>query len=216
MFETVSEAVEFDIGYGALAAPIVTSIRGLMGKKDTPVLVGVCGRSRAGKSVVAHSIVRILTEEGVACLLVRLDDWIVPIADRRPNSSAEARNRVDTMPELVHALRGGATVRAPGYDVATRGSGESVTYDSGGRSVVVIEGNFAGHRSVQSDLDFAVFAAVPEGLQRSRFSAFYRWKGLDDNAIEALWQERAVDEWPAVDEQRSSADFVIAQGHCHS
>ena len=51
-------------------------------------------------------------------------------------------------------------------------------------------------------LDFAVFAAVPEELQRARFAAFYRWKGLDENAIDALWQERAADEWPAVDAQR--------------
>ena len=36
-------------------------------------------------------------------------------------------------------------------------------------------------------------------LQRARFAAFYRWKGLNEAAIEALWRERAADEWPAVD-----------------
>ena len=46
--------------------------------------------------------------------------------------------------------------------------------------------------------------------------AFYRWKGLDEKAIEALWHERAVDEWPAVDAQRSDADFVLTPGASHS
>lgn len=212
MFETVSEAVDFNIGYGEMVAHIVAAIRGLIDKKGAPALVGVCGRSRAGKTAVAHAIVRTLTEEGVACLLVRLDDWIVPAAERSRISSAEARNRIDALPNLIHDLRAGKTVHAPGYDAATRGPGESVRYDPVGRSVIVFDGSFGGHPNIRSVLDFAIFAAVPEELQRARFAAFYRWKGLDEKAIDALWRERAVDEWPTVDTQRGSAAFVITQG----
>ena len=131
---------------------------------------------------------------------------------RGPNCSAEARNRVEAFPDLIKALRAGAAVRAPGYDAATRSAGTAVTYDPAGRSVIVLDGIFAGHRSIRSMLDFTVFAMVPAELQRARFAAFYRWKGLDENAIEALWRERAADEWPAVDAQRDSADFVLMPG----
>ncbi len=216
MFENVSEAVDFDLEYLALAAPVVASIRRLMAGKDAPILVGVCGRSRAGKTVTAHAIVRALAEDEIACLHVRLDDWIVPTGERVVNCTAEARNRVDAMPNVVEALRAGASVRAPGYDAATRGPGHPVTYDPAGRSVIVLEGNFAGHRSIRSLLDLIVFAAVPEPLQRARFAAFYRWKGLQQKAIQVLWRERAADEWPAVDAQRSSADFVMTLGKGHS
>ena len=212
MFDTVSEAVDFDTEYNGLVAPVVTAIRGFMDGKETPVLVGVCGRSRSGKSVMAHAIVRSLTEQDVTCLHVRLDDWIVPAADRGPNCSSEARNRVNAFPDLIKALRAGAKVRAPGYDSATRGPGNVITYDATGRSVIVLEGIFAGHQSIRSMLDFAVFAMVPEEMQRARFAAFYRWKGLDENAIEALWRERAADEWPSVDAQRDGADFVLMRG----
>jgi histidinol-phosphate phosphatase family protein len=212
MFQTVSEAVDFDIEYGGLAAPVVAAIRGLMDRKQTPVLVGVCGRSRSGKSVMAHAIVRSLTEQDVTSLHVRLDDWIVPAADRGPNCSSEARNRVNAFPDLIKALHAGATVRAPGYDSATRSAGAAVTYDPAGRSVIVLDGTFAGHQSIRSTLDFTVFAMVPAELQRARFAAFYRWKGLDENAIEALWRERAADEWPVVDAQRDSTDFVLMPG----
>jgi hypothetical protein len=58
-------------------------------------------------------------------------------------------------------------------------------------------------------LDLAVFVAEAEQRQRQRFWQFYRWKGLQPQAIEELWQTRAVDEWPAVDAQRASADVIL-------
>ena len=209
MFDDVSEAVSFQIEYHMIAAPIVASIRKLLDAQTAPVLIGVCGRSRAGKSVAAHAIVRTLIEDNIACLHVRLDNWIVPADRRGPGCSAEARNRVDAMPDLVRALRAGTCVRAPGYDAAARGSGEAITYDPSGQSVIVLDGIFAAHPSIRKMLNFVVFAAVPLELQRERFLAFYRWKGLDESAIDLLWNERTADEWPAVDAQRDSADFVI-------
>jgi len=214
MFEDVSEAVDFDLEYQAVADPVVASIRRLMEVKDTPILVGVCGR--AGKTVAAHAIVSALTEDEIACLHVRLDDWIVPIGERGANCTPEARNRVDAMPGVVQALRAGASDCAPGYDAATRGPSQAVTYDPTGHSVIVLEGIFAGHQSIRSMLDLTVFAAVPETLEYARFTAFYRWKGLDQKAIDVAWHERAADEWPAVDAQRSGADFVMTLGASHS
>jgi uridine kinase len=212
IFENVAEAVDFDLEYHALAAPVVASIRRLMDGKDAPVLIGVCGRSRAGKSVAAHAIVRALTEDEIACLCVRLDDWILPAVGRGTDCTAEARNGVDAMPSIVRALRAGSSVRAPGYDAATRGPGQVVTYDPADYSVIVLEGILAGYQSIRSLLDLTVFVEVPETLLHSRFSAFYRWKGLDQKAIDLLWRERAADEWPAVDAQRCSADFVMTLG----
>jgi hypothetical protein len=51
---------------------------------------------------------------------------------------------------------------------------------------------------------------LPPDVQRERFAVFYRWKGLDQLAIDALWRERAADEWPAVDEQQDGADLILA------
>lgn len=212
MFDNVSEAVDFAIEYGVLVTPIVAAIRRLMNEKSIPIVVGVCGRSRAGKSVAAHAIVRALTEQDISCLHVRFDNWIMPAAHRGQNSSAEVRNRVDGLPDVVRALRAGERVHAPGYEAATRGAGDPVTFDPAGQSVIVLEGIFAGHRTVRNMLDFVVFAGVPSDLQRARFVSFYRWKGFDETAIESLWSERAADEWPAVDAQRESADFVLHPG----
>jgi mannose-1-phosphate guanylyltransferase/phosphomannomutase len=210
MFETVSEAVDFGLGYRTLAAPVMAEIRRALERRVTPVLVGVSGRSQAGKSAIAHAVIRCLTEDGVAGLHVRLDDWIMAAPERAPSASAETRNRVDALPGVVAALRAGATVSAPGYDAATRGAGEAVTYDAGGRSVILLDGSFAAHAGTRALLDVAVFVAPPPAVQQERFAAFYRWKGLDQQAIDALWRERVVDEWPAVDLQQAGADLVLA------
>jgi mannose-1-phosphate guanylyltransferase / phosphomannomutase len=210
MFETVSEAVDFGLGYRTLAAPVMAAIRRALVRGTTPVLVGVSGRSRAGKSAIAHAAIRSLSEDGVAGLHVRLDDWIMAAPERAPCASAETRNRVDALPGVVAALRAGATVSAPGYDAATRGAGETVTYGARGRSVILLDGSFAAHASLRPLLDVAVFVAPPPAVQQERFAAFYRWKGLDQQAIDALWRERAVDEWPAVDMQQAGADLVLA------
>jgi histidinol-phosphate phosphatase family protein len=210
MFETVLEAVKLSCGYRSLAEPVMAQIRQRMDRK--PVLVGVSGRSRAGKSVLAHGIVRSLLDDGVSCLHVRLDDWIVPASKREAGASAEARNSVGALASVVSALRAGMKVCAPGYDAATRGEFEGITYDPAGQSVIVLEGSFAIHRTVRVMLDLAVFVTVPQDLQRDRFTAFYRWKGFENEAIDALWRERSEDEWPVVDAQSGSADLVLTLG----
>jgi uridine kinase len=215
MFETVSEAVEFGIGYRALAAPVMADIRRAMDRGTKPVLVGVSGRSRAGKTAIAHAVIRSLIEDGVTGLHVRLDDWIMSAPEREPRASAERRNRVDALPGVVSSLRAGTIIRAPGYDAATRGEGEAVTYDSSGRSVILLDGSFAVHASLRAMLDLAVFVEAPPDVQRERFTAFHRWKGLNPKAIDALWRERAEDEWPAVDVQQEGADLVLAPAADH-
>lgn len=110
MFENVSEAVDFDLEYQTLAAPVVSSIWRLMAQKNAPVLVGVCGRSRAGKTVTAHAIVRALSDNEISCLHVRLDDWIVPVTERGADCTAETRNRIEAMPSIIKALRAGAMI----------------------------------------------------------------------------------------------------------
>jgi uridine kinase len=209
MFEDVREAVRFGLAYRELAAPLLVAVRG---RAARPLLVAICGRSRSGKSVIAHALVRALQEDGTSCLHVRLDDWIMPAAERAPDDTAELRNRVDRLPALVAALRKGEAVTAPGYDAARRVAGPPVTYDPTGKGVIVLDGVFAAHASIRPALDLAAFVDAPEPVQRGRFAALYRWKGLDDAAMERLWHARIADEWAAVDAQREHCDVIITAG----
>src|SRR5689334_15242514 len=69
MFEDVGEAVRFALAYRELAAPLVKTMRE---RTARPLVVAVCGRSRSGKSVIAHALARTLQEDGTSCLHVRL------------------------------------------------------------------------------------------------------------------------------------------------
>jgi hypothetical protein len=84
-----------------------------------------------------------------------------------------------------------------------------VTYDPAGKSVIVLDGVFAAHPSIRPLVDVTAFVAVPEAVQRHRFAALYRWKGLDDAAMEELWRARIADEWAAVDAQREHCDLTM-------
>ena len=206
MFEDVGEAVRFARAYRELAAPLAKAVRE---RTSRPLFVAICGRSRSGKSVIAHALVRTLLEDGTHCLHVRLDDWIMPAAERGPGDTPESRNRVDRLPAVVAALRRGEAVTAPGYDAARRAAGPPVTYDPAGKAVIVLDGVFAAHASVRPSVDLAAFVDTPEPVQRGRFAALYRWKGLDDAAMQELWRARIADEWAAVDAQREHCDVII-------
>src|SRR5262249_39541375 len=102
MFDDVAHAVRFALTYRALVAPLIEIIR--KGAVRSPMIVAICGRSRAGKSAVAHALVRALTDAGERPLHVRLDDWIMPAAERKPDDTGELRNRVDRLPAIMAAL----------------------------------------------------------------------------------------------------------------
>ena len=108
MFEAVSEAVEFGIGYRALAAPVMAAIARVMDRGTKPVLVGVSGRSRAGKSAIAHAVIRSLTEDGILGLHARLDDWIMSAPERaaRPRPRREIVSIVCCRARGLGAARG--------------------------------------------------------------------------------------------------------------
>jgi hypothetical protein len=55
-----------------------------------------------------------------------------------------------------------------------------------------------------------VFLEAPPDVLQSRFQAFYRWKGLEPDAIGILWDERVSEEWPIVEAQRDHAHLVIS------
>jgi uridine kinase len=77
------------------------------------------------------------------------------------------------------------------------------------KTVIILEGGFAIHQTTRPMIDLAAFVESPTEIQRVRFTAFYRWKKLDDAAIELLWRRRLEDEWPAVDAQREHADLIL-------
>ena len=209
MFADVVEAVDFALSYRSLGERATESLH-LPAEFERPFLIAVCGKSRSGKSAIAHAVERTLSEQGRRCLRVPLDGWIVPAAQRPPNSTASERVRIDELRHVLTDLRARKPVTTSGYDPVTRGAGEGVNYDPAQADIIVLDGILAAHTSLLPLLDFVIFVEAAPPLLETRFQAFYRWKGLASEAIDALWEARVAEEWPAVDAQRGHAHVIIS------
>ncbi|WP_064695278.1 HAD-IIIA family hydrolase [Rhizobium aegyptiacum] len=210
VFDKVYDAVRFQCGYQHIGKAPARAIEERLSDTAGPLLVSICGRSRSGKSTLAHAVQRILSEAGRRVLRLELDRWILPLEHRSPNMSAEERSRVELYPEIVGMLRRSGQVEAPGYDAASRGElrGTAI-YDARDVEVILLDGIFAGHASIRQEVDMAVFVEASQQTLLNRFHTFYAWKGLTPLAAEGLWQSRIQEEWPRIDLQRTSADIVI-------
>jgi histidinol-phosphate phosphatase family protein len=209
VFADVAEAVAFTLSYRELAAPV---LKRLQSRAAGRRIVAICGQARSGKSLLAHALVRALADDEVRALHVRLDDWVVPLGERRPDLGVAARNRIDGYRETITRLAAGAAVSAPGYDPATRGAAAALEYAAGAADVVVVDGVLAGHASVRDLIDVLVYREIPAATQRARLAEFYRWKGLSEADADDLIASRGADEWPVVEAQRASADLVVPGG----
>ncbi|PDT36454.1 histidinol phosphate phosphatase [Rhizobium sp. M10] len=210
VFDTVYDAVRFQCSYHDTGQALFKAIDERLSNAAGPLLVGICGRSRSGKSTSAHAAQRLLSEAGRSVLRLELDRWILPLEHRRPDMDAEERNRVEHYPEIVRMLRQSGRLEAPGYDAASRGQHASPTlYDARDADVILLDGIFAGHASIREDVDMTVFVEASQQALLERFHKFYAWKGLTPAAAEELWQSRIQEEWPRIDLQRTSADIII-------
>jgi uridine kinase len=173
-------------------------------------MVAICGKSRSGKSVVAHAVQRTLCEQGHKCLRVPLDGWIMAAAQRGQTSTVLERVRIRELHRALVDLRDRKVIKTSGYDTITRATAESAIYDPAEADIIIIDGILAAHVNLRPLLDFAVFIEAPLDLLQSRFRAFYRWKGLEPSAIEALWEARISEEWPVVETQRDHANLIVS------
>ncbi|MBX5168405.1 HAD-IIIA family hydrolase [Rhizobium sp. NZLR1b] len=210
IFDTVYDAVRFQCSYQDIGHELSGAIHQRLSNGAGPLLVGICGRSRSGKSTLAHAVERLLSEAGRRVARLELDRWILPLEHRRPDMNAEERNRVELYPEIISMLRQSGRVEAPGYEAASRSQRKHTTiYDAREADVILLDGIFAGHASIRDDVDMAVFVEASQQTLLNRFHKFYAWKGLTPASAEGLWVSRIQEEWPKIDLQRAAADIVI-------
>jgi mannose-1-phosphate guanylyltransferase / phosphomannomutase len=211
MFDNVAEAVDFALRYEEIARPVVAAIERLVSSAHSaPMLISLSGRSRTGKSALADALARTFSAAGRATLIVPLDQWIKPLAQREPTDTAEERNQVHLYRDVLSRLKSRGVVTAPGYEAATRGAVAGVRLDASNKDLIIVDGVFAAQSAIRDLVDCSVHVIAAEQLEHVRFASFCRWKGLSETESEALWEARREHEWPLVDAQEATSDLVIA------
>lgn len=190
----------------AILQPIVGALR-------AGTVVRVAGQSRQGKSLIAGVLREMLAGCGYFTAHVRLDRWLLRPERRQPGEAP--RNRIDwaRLTEQLGPWFSGDSleVEMPCYDPARfshRGAAQLRLPRDG---ILIADGTFAfdvAPDSVRPGLNLFIDGEEPP--RAARFLAEYRRRGLTPEEAEALYIERRVDEFPAVEAQRIRADHVLS------
>lgn len=209
-FYDLGEAVDFilDVFPGALANARAW-LRGC--EAGQTLLIGGLGRS--GKSRWASIFREALASRGLRAVVLPLDAWLLPGSARGPGGVLE-RFDVPAIEALAAQLvsRGEALeVPLPGYDRLTRevfASGEVQRVEPD--DVVILEGVPAlALEALRATAATRFYVDCPEELHRRRFWREYRWRGLVEEEVEALYAGREADEHPLISASAAFADRRI-------
>jgi len=149
------------------AASLVRSLPG-----DRRILVGVAGAPGAGKSTFAAALA---TETGG--MVLPMDGFHLPQArlvelGRRERMGAADTFDVDGFVAVLHALRTGARVEAPGFDRTVEEPMPGAIAIEPGHRILIIEGNYLLHwDAVPPLLDATIFVHLDDATRRERLIA---------------------------------------------
>ena len=207
-FDTLDETVGYVL-LDPFAAPVAKLVA-VRADHGAPAVYAISGSTRSGKTLLASRLRRELQRNGQETLVIHLDDWLLPTDQRTAEMGVLERYRIDRLVDDIERILDGERVDLPGYSAATRRAGAGVTYQIGKAAAVIIEGVVAlSHPRLRAMSDTTVFLEVDRKLLEARIRSFYRWKGLDESAIDALLEKRWKDEYSLLEEHGKRADIVI-------
>lgn len=213
IFRDVFEAVRFSIHGISNARSLVEKLSRVASEKNDTVLVGICGISRAGKSILSVFLKRELNSIGLQTLHLHLDDWILPRSQRSTNSIVEDRAQVKLYPKIIKNLLLKQPVLAPGYDSASRELSEPFWYHMNQEKIIILDGILSCHEIIKDKIDFTIYVDCSEEIIIKRYREFYRWKGEEKHSIEQLIKDRSKEEWPTVRKQSQFANRIFKYDH---
>lgn len=209
-FDNVYDAVDFIVNDPCHNLFIFLYEKYNLENHDTPFIIVVGGNSGAGKSTVAASIKQKFSKMGLSTCLVHLDYWIKPAHLRGENENVFDRFRLDEMEEDLQSFLDGEIISIPKYDRFSRSHKGHVSLGMGKSQVVIIEGVPAlACTPIMNVAKVKIYCDMDEELYRERFYARYIWKGLPEEEIEKLFEERKQDERRHIDQTKSVANIVF-------
>lgn len=209
--DDLSDAVRFITQrFPSLLAAAEQLLEPLLRSRQLRPIVAIAGLSRCGKSSFASALGLALAKRGIVSKHLRLDHWIIGIDQRRRGGTVRDRYRYREIAQAVDLLARGEPIEFDRYDPAKRGpDGRRETFVVAEGEVLVVEGTVGlDVAALRQAAALRVYVEVPEAVRKARFVTFYRSKGLDDQAIEALYTERETSEHPIVRDSRQFADHV--------
>jgi D,D-heptose 1,7-bisphosphate phosphatase len=206
-FGSLNDAVDFiiDKPYEKYAEQIIRKIN------KTPFVIGIGGKCRSGKSTFSKYLKFQLDKIGKKTLIVSLDNWLKPIAERTESDNVYARFQIEKASEDLKKILSGQNVSLKKYEPLTRANSEiSIEYNASGYDVIIVEGVTAlSYEKTREMYDLKAFIRISEELLKERVSSLYIWKGLNNEEIESILEKRGADEYSLIGKDEGFADLVI-------
>jgi uridine kinase len=191
-------------------------------KKTGPYLMGICGGSGSGKTVIAQSVVRALGAEQV--LLMEQDSYYkdlshLPLAERHlVNFDHPSAFDNDLLLEHLHALLSGQAVRMPEYDY-TRHARSGTFIEIQPRGVILLDGILIFEDQRLRDLmDLRVYVDADPDIRLAR--RIRRDIAERGRTLEAVLEQYETQVRPMhnqfVEPFKRYADIIIPQGGMNS
>ncbi|TNE29431.1 MAG: HAD-IIIA family hydrolase [Bacteroidetes bacterium] len=178
--------------------------------RKTPLVIGVGGQSRSGKTSFVSDMMYRLAQSGIQSIRLPLDQWIRPKSDRTPEENVYHNFRVDKMKEDIKVFLSGASIQIPGYADHPQRMAFSIHAKWSGEPIVFVEGVPAlVDEEMASIYDYKVFVEVDEEKRRTRFNRLYEWKGKTASEIEDLYALRMRGEYEIIKQGRTFADDTV-------
>lgn len=187
--------------------------RDLLRNIESGSLILIGGQARSGKSTWAATLAYELRKDEVPCVVIPLDCFLFS-ENVRPAGDVISRYDLDAVIRFVlEARQNPGKKTMPRYDRVKRTSiKDGVELDIPLGAVIVIEGvpalTFEKLRNMAS---FKLFVEREEIDRINEVKKNYRWRDWDDARIDALLEERAIDEVPLIQESKSYADAVLKE-----
>lgn len=213
IFENLKEAVDFIIDdYEKLSAEINSITSALLKMSKKPFVITIGGLSRSGKSTIARMMSIVLANLGVRSTTLGLDNWIVDLNNRENWMGVRERYDYHRIEEGIRSFLAGHEIYVQKYDAQTRQKSidaEAIKFDN--YEAVIIDGAVALDLAyLRERSGLKIYVDIDEELRKKRFNEFYRYKGLTENEITALYLKRRTDEYPVIVQSKKYADHIIA------
>lgn len=178
--------------------------------EDRPFIILVGGQARSGKSTLASYLRLNFQKMALSVLYIKVDDWIMPAAERTGNETVWERFRLDKFEKDIQHLFCHEPVKIQKYDSRSRSLKEETIYRFSHEDVVIMEGAPLLHsQSLLNLSDLAIFVEVDEEKRKERFQHFYAWKGIPDKEAKDLYEERLENEYEEIKNTAKAADIII-------
>lgn len=175
------------------------------------LLVG--GPARSGKSMAAQVLKEIFSFMGKTVHVISLDSWLKDPVVRIEGQGILSRYDLANAMSQLRLLKDSTQrikLDIPLWDRKLRMKRASQRFCIGPDDLIVIEGvPSLLHEELRKLALCSIYVDVPVSLRHQRLYWEYRWRGLDDSAIEHLIESREKDEIPYVLKSKSYARYTV-------